>query len=153
MLNIELTWEIEENNTVETYIYKAVEEALNYENVKCDVTLSMVVTDNAHIKELNNTHRNIDRETDVLSFPGYEKEEWEEIKNKKDMAYIGDIVISKEKVEEQALEYENSFEREFCYLTVHGMLHLMGYDHMEDEDKKVMREKEEEIMSKLGLTR
>ena len=70
-----------------------------------------------------------------------------------DYVYIGDIVISKEKVEEQAIEYGHSFEREFCYLVAHGMLHLMGYDNMVESDKVVMRGKEEEVMKKLKLER
>ena len=67
--------------------------------------------------------------------------------------YIGDIVVSNEKIIEQAKEYETGFEREFCYLVAHGMLHLMGYDHIDEDDKKLMRKKEEEIMKKLELER
>lgn len=151
--DIDLLWEVEEEKNIEELINKVVGEALAEESVDCNVEVSIVVTDNARIKILNNKHRNIDRETDVLSFPGYEKDEWEEIKKTDEYAILGDIVISKEKVIEQAKEYGNTFEREFAYLLTHGMLHLMGYDHMIDEEKMVMRKKEEEILNKLNLSR
>ncbi|MBQ7668189.1 MAG: rRNA maturation RNase YbeY [Clostridia bacterium] len=150
---MDLLWEVEEEKNIEELINKVVGEALAEESVDCNVEVSIVVTDNARIKILNNKHRNIDRETDVLSFPGYEKDEWEEIKKTDEYAILGDIVISKEKVIEQAKEYGNTFEREFAYLLTHGMLHLMGYDHMIDEEKMVMRKKEEEILNKLNLSR
>lgn len=153
-IELDISWEIEEEKEIESKIKLVVEKALEVENAKCDVNLSIVVTDNENIKEINKEQRNIDNPTDVLSFPGYEKEEWEELKNdENEIVYIGDIVVSKEKIVEQAKEYDTGFEREFCYLIAHGMLHLMGYDHMEDEDKKVMRGKEEEIMKKLKLER
>ncbi len=151
--DIDLLWEVEEEKNIETLINKVVEASLKEENVKCNVEVSIVVTDNNRIKILNSKHRNIDRETDVLSFPGYEKDEWEEIKKTHEYAILGDIVISKEKVIEQAKEYGNTFEREFAYLLTHGMLHLMGYDHETLEEKKVMHEKEEEILKKLNLVR
>ena len=128
--------------------------ALEVESAVCDVNLSMVVTDDERIRVVNREQREIDKATDVLSFPGYEKDEWEELKvNPEELVYIGDIVISKEHAVAQAEEYGHSFEREFCYLLAHGMLHLMGYDHMVEEDKMVMREKEEEIMRRLNLER
>ena len=91
--------------------------------------------------------------TDVLSFPGYEKDEWEKLKTSGEFVAMGDIVISVEKVDEQADRFGHSFDREFCYLIAHGMLHLMGYDHMEEADKVVMREKEEKILAELDLLR
>ena len=153
-IELDILWEIEEEKDIEIKIKEVVEKALEVEGAKCDINLSIVVTDNESIRKINKENRNIDNPTDVLSFPGYEKEEWEELKNyDSEVIYIGDIVVSKEKILEQAKEYETGFEREFCYLIAHGMLHLMGYDHMEEEDKKVMREKEEEIMKKLNLER
>ena len=153
-IELDISWEIEEDKEIEIKIKEVIKTALNLENAKCDINLSVVVTDNNNIQEINREQRNIDSPTDVLSFPGYEKEEWEEVKGLEDeVVYIGDIVVSKERIIEQSKEYETGFEREFCYLIAHGMLHLMGYDHMNEEDKKVMREKEEEIMKKLNLER
>jgi probable rRNA maturation factor len=152
-IEIDILWEIEEEEHIKDLLHKAVEVALASEEAICPVALSMVITDNERIRILNAKHRDKDVATDVLSFPGYEKEEWNEIKKSENIAFIGDIVISKEKVEEQAELYENTFEREFAYLTVHGMLHLMGYDHIEENDKTVMRRKEEEILKILDLTR
>ena len=136
-------------------IEACVKETLFCHSINEEVEISVLFTDNCGIREINRDMRDIDKETDVLSFPQYEfselgvieKEEWEtEI-------VLGDIVLSLEKAEEQAKEYGHSFERETGYLTVHSMLHLLGYDHMTDDDKKVMREKEEEILEKIGLTR
>ena len=136
-------------------IEACVKESLSTHEIEEEVEISVLFTDNPGIREINRDMRDIDRETDVLSFPQYEfsslgvieKEEWEtEI-------VLGDIVLSLEKAEEQAKEFGHSFERETGYLTVHSMLHLLGYDHMNDEDKKIMREKEEEILGKLRLTR
>ena len=152
-VKLDISWEIDEEKRLENMIIETAKTALELEGAKCDVDLSVVVTDNENIREINNEQRNIDRATDVLSFPGYEKDEWNELKKNEELVYIGDIVISKEKVEEQAKEYGHSFEREFCYLVAHGMLHLMGYDHMVDSDKVIMRGKEEEIMKKLNLER
>ena len=152
-VKLDISWEIDEEKRLENMIIETAKAALELEGAKCDVDLSVVVTDNENIREINNEQRNIDRATDVLSFPGYEKDEWNELKKNEELVYIGDIVISKEKVEEQAKEYGHSFEREFCYLVAHGMLHLMGYDHMVDSDEVIMRGKEEEIMKKLNLER
>lgn len=150
---LDISWEIDIEKDIENKIKKVVETALAVEEAICDVNLSVVITDNENIHEINKEQRGVDRPTDVLSFPGYEKEEWEELKKKNEIAYIGDIVVSKEKIIEQASEYNTGFEREFCYLIAHGMLHLMGYDHIEEEDKTIMREKEEIIMQKLNLER
>lgn len=153
-VEVDILWEIEEEASLKEAIKKVVEMALSVENAVCDVNLSMVVTDDERIRVVNREQREIDKATDVLSFPGYEKDEWEELKAQtEELVYIGDIMISKEHAVAQAEEYGHSFEREFCYLLAHGMLHLMGYDHMVEEDKKVMREKEEEIMRKLNLER
>ena len=109
------------------------------------------------IRVLNKEYRNIDKETDVLSFPMFEKYEIDEIikKGKKLLVKetIGDIIISVEKVKEQAKEYGHSFERELSYMLVHGFYHLMGYDHIEEEDKKIMRPKEEKILEDLNILR
>lgn len=107
------------------------------------------------IQTTNKECRNIDKVTDVLSFPMYEIEDLkklkvkEEAKDNSQQIPIGDIVICLEKVEEQAAEYETGFEREMLYMITHGMCHLMGYDHEELEDKVIMRETEEEILKKI----
>ena len=153
-IELDISWEIDKDPDIESKILETVKSSLEVEDVKCDINLSLVVTDNKNIQEINKAQRDVDSPTDVLSFPGYEKEEWNEVKKREnEVIYIGDIVVSKEKIVEQAKEYNTGFEREFCYLIAHGMLHLMGYDHMNEEDKKVMREKEEEIMKKLNLER
>ena len=108
------------------------------------------------IRKINKKYRKIDKATDVLSFPMFEKEELEQKIASKDFLYedmLGDLIISIEKVKEQAIEYGHSFERELSYMLVHGFYHLMGYDHIEEEDKKKMRPKEEKILNELKITR
>ena len=114
-----------------------------------EVSLSYVT--NAQIRKLNAEYRQIDRATDVLSFAMFEGEEI--VAAADQPVLLGDIIISLEKAQEQAQEYNHSLDREMAYLTVHGFLHLIGYDHMTDEDKAEMRENEEYILEKLGLTR
>ena len=136
-------------------IEKCVSEALKAHSIKEETEISVLFTDNEGIKEINKEMRDIDKETDVLSFPQYEFEELGVIKKQDGYPVIllGDIVLSLEKADEQAKEYGHSFEREVGYLCVHSMLHLLGYDHMIDEDKAIMRAKEEEILTEIGLTR
>ena len=97
-VKLDISWEIDEEKRLENMIIETAKAALELEGAKCDVDLSVVVTDNENIREINNEQRNIDRATDVLSFPGYEKDEWNELKKNEELVYIGDIVISKEKV-------------------------------------------------------
>ena len=157
-------------------IYKNIEKKQKYENViklvvdecfkteKIDSTnlyVSITLTNPEEIEKINMQYRNIDRPTDVLSFPMFEKEDLEKIihndvdsdgfNQQEDI--LGDIVISIPKVYEQAEEYGHSFERELAYMVVHGFYHLMGYDHIDEEDKKVMRQKEENILEHLGIKR
>ena len=123
-------------------------------NSKLYITITLTNPEN--IKEINKQYRNIERATDVLSFPMFEKDELEQKIKDNDFKYpdvLGDIIISIEKVEEQAKEYEHSFERELSYMLVHGFYHLMGYDHIEEEDKKRMRPKEEKILNDLEIKR
>ena len=124
------------------------------ENSKLCVTVTL--TTPKTIQEINKQYRNIDRATDVLSFPMFEKDELDNKIQENDFEnedILGDIVVSVEKVKEQAIEYGHSFERELSYMIVHGFYHLMGYDHIEEDDKKVMRKKEENILRKLDITR
>lgn len=110
--------------------------------------ISVLFVDDEEIRALNAEHRDIDSPTDVLSFPQYEslEEIW-----KQDYPYYGDIVISLETARRQAAEYGHTARREITYLAVHSLLHLLGYDHIEEEDKKVMRSVEKGIMKELGI--
>ena len=148
--------EQEENKEYEDLINKVINECFKNENMESlKLYISITLTNPKKIKELNKTYRNIDKETDVLSFPIFEKEEIENIiNNNYDIDdCLGDIVISVEKVKEQAVEYGHSFERELSYMCVHGFYHLMGYDHIKPEDKILMRAKEDEVLNKLKITR
>lgn len=133
-------------------IEKVIEESLLYEGIRDDCEVSVSIVDNDEIHRLNLKHRGIDRPTDVLSFPliDYEKESLPKNGSK---VYLGDIVISIDKAEEQAREYSHSLEREIGFLTAHSMLHLLGYDHMTEPDERVMFAKQEEILERLGLKR
>ena len=114
--------------------------------------VSITLTDNVYIHELNMKYRNIDRPTDVLSFALNEGEE-PEIVDGPVVNMLGDIIISVERATEQAAEYGHSIEREIAFLTVHGMLHLLGYDHMEETDRVEMRKEEDYVMEKLEIGR
>ena len=138
-----------------TMLKNVMEKSLEMEKFKLDVEISLTFTTNEVIKELNEKHRNIDKATDVLSFPMYEAKEillmiGEKINTP---VVLGDIVVSVEKAKVQAKEYGHSFERELAYMVVHGFYHLMGYDHIELVDRTEMREKEETILKKLNITR
>lgn len=128
------------------------EECLN--NSELFITVTFTTPEN--IRTINQQYRNIDRATDVLSFPMFERKEIEE-KTKNNLFehedILGDIIISIDKVKEQAEEYGHSFERELSYMLVHGFYHLMGYDHIQEEDKKEMRKKEEHILEELKIVR
>ena len=118
--------------------------------------MTITFTTPEEIRKINKKYRKIDRATDVLSFPMFEKAELDEKIKNKDFLYedvLGDVIISIDKVKEQAEEYGHSFERELSYMLVHGFYHLMGYDHIEEEDKKIMRPKEEKILNELKITR
>ena len=140
--------DIEENKEYSKLIEKVASKCFEDKNLY----LSVILTNPENIRVTNKTYRNIDKETDVLSFPMFEKYEIEKITGEYPEA-LGDIMISIERVKEQAIEYGHSFERELSYMVVHGFYHLMGYDHMEEEDKKVMREKEENVLSILDIKR
>lgn len=156
---------LEVNNDFIEKLTKVIEFSLNEEEVDIPCEISLVFVDNDEIREINNDTRGINRETDVLSFPMLEYENKkvfkEMYKNYKfsqidfngDELVLGDIVLSLEKALEQSIEFDHSYEREASYLVVHSVLHLLGYDHMEDEEKRVMRSREEEILNKLSITR
>ena len=142
--------EIEENKKYEEVIKKVLTECFIEEKLEnSKLAISITLTNNENIRVINKQFRNIDKATDVLSFPMFEKDELEEKIKKQDFNHedvLGDIIISIEKVEAQAKEYNHSFERELSYMIVHGFYHLMGYDHIEEDDKKVMRPKEEKLI-------
>ena len=149
--------DIEEKKEYEDIIKKVVEQCFKEEKLEnSKLYISITLTTPSNIRKINNEYRNVDKETDVLSFPMFEKNELEKvIKNINPLQeeILGDIVICIEKVKEQAEEYNHSFERELAYMVVHGFYHLMGYDHIEETDKKIMREKEEKILEKLDIKR
>lgn len=154
----EITYlDIEENNQYK----KIIEPVINacYEEEKLldsKLTTQITLTNPDNIRKYNKEYRNIDKETDVLSFPMFEKRDLDlKIKNQdfKFEDILGDMVISIERVQAQAIEYGHSFERELSYMVVHSFYHLMGYDHIKEDDKKIMRQKEEVILQKLKITR
>ncbi|MBB5337084.1 putative rRNA maturation factor [Pectinatus brassicae] len=117
-----------------------------------DSEVSITITDNDNIHLMNKQYRNIDRPTDVLSFALNEGQE-PEITGGPSTNILGDIIISFEKVQEQAADYGHSLKRELAFLTTHGMLHLLGYDHIEEKDRIEMRKEEEFVMQQLGIER
>ena len=114
--------------------------------------VSVTLTDNAYIQTLNKKYRQIDRPTDVLSFALNEGEE-PQITGTPEFNVLGDIVLSVEQAKEQAAEYGHSLRREIAFLTVHGMLHLLGYDHIEEDDRLEMEREQKAVMERLGIAR
>ena len=114
--------------------------------------VSVTLTNNTYIHQLNKQYRGIDRPTDVLSFALNESEE-PEIEDGPDVNVLGDLIISVERAQEQAADYGHSVRREVAFLTVHGMLHLLGYDHMEEADRLEMEAEQRFVMEKLGIPR
>lgn len=146
-------------------IIETIECALKAEMVNVEAEVSLVFVDNEEIRKLNREFRNIDRPTDVLSFPMLDYPEGRVFKDvysnyifhDEDLdggrLILGDIVLSLEKAEEQSKEYGHSITREACYLATHSVLHLLGYDHMKESEKTVMRKHEESILTILHLER
>lgn len=162
----EIVWkDIQQNEELEAIIEKVIQKCFEVEHINpTSLYICVTLTDPKNIREINKEYRNIDKETDVLSFPMFEKDELDKLiatnllktfnlKNGALQDIMGDIIISIERVEEQAQEYGHSFEREFAYMLVHGFYHLRGYDHMVEEEKAQMREKEENVLSQLNITR
>lgn len=162
-----------ENNTefnfdYESVIRSVIEESVSYVNCPFEVSVEVTITGNAEIREINREQRGNDKETDVLSFPMIEYETPGDFtfleKACDDFAYeyfepdsgelmLGDIVISSDRVYSQSEEYGHSVKRELAFLVAHSMLHLFGYDHMVDEERVIMEEKQREILERLGITR
>jgi len=133
------------NEEINAIIEKAIKEVLIFEKKTLDCEISISFVDNEEIQELNREYRGVDKETDVLSFP------MEEFYIEGAPSLLGDIIISLEKALEQSKEFGHSLYREIVYLTTHSTFHLLGYDHMEEEEKHIMREKEKEIMKRLEI--
>lgn len=149
--------EVEEKAEYEGIVKKVIETCFQEENMqKSKLYITITFTNPENIRKINSKYRNIDKATDVLSFPMFEKDELEKYLSEANFQHedmLGDIVISIEKVEEQAKDYGHSFERELSYMIVHGFYHLIGYDHIKEEEKKQMRKKEEKILEKINITR
>lgn len=136
--------QIEELEYVEMVLNTAIEK----EKVG-QVSFNVIIVDNEYIHKLNKEYRKIDRPTDVITFA---LEDYEDIKYE-GFRLLGDIYISLDKAKSQAIEYGHSFKREICFLAVHGFLHLLGYDHMEKEEEKIMFGKQELILNEAGITK
>lgn len=144
---------------------KVAAEVLRSEGCSYDMKISLLITDDEGIREMNSEFRNIDSETDVLSFPNIEYEEPGDfsvcegsqridiIDPETDTIVLGDIVINEKRVRSQAEEFGHSEMREFAFLVAHSMLHLCGYDHMEEDEAQVMEAKQEKVLQTLGITR
>ncbi len=150
---------------IEGVAKRVSEEVLKSENCPYDMQISLLITNDEGIKEMNSEFRGIDSATDVLSFPNISYDEPGDFsvcegEQKIDITdpesgliVLGDIVINESRVREQAEEYGHSQEREFAFLVAHSMLHLCGYDHMEEDEAKVMEQKQEAVLQTLGITR
>ncbi len=148
---------IEVTSDFEKLIEDVVREALRQEGFSEDAYVAVTLTDNENIKIINNEQRGIDSATDVLSFPVLEFEDGEMIAGVgdyfEDKIILGDIVLSLERAMEQSVEFGHSFRREAGYLICHSVLHLLGYDHETEDEREVMRQKEENTLNVLSLTR
>lgn len=135
--------EIKEIEDIKFVLNKAIEiEKLD------NIEFNVIIVDNEYIHKLNKEYRHIDRPTDVITFALEDNEDVKDI-----YRVLGDIYISLDKAKEQAIEYGHSFKREICFLAVHGFLHLLGYDHMEKEDEKIMFGKQEVILNEANITK
>lgn len=137
---------VEISEELKNSMIEVIKIALIMENETLDSEVSVSFVDNSEIQNLNSDFRGKDMPTDVLSFPMGEDEFGME-----EEVILGDIVISCERALEQSADFGHSFEREMLYLTAHSILHLLGYDHMIEEEKKIMRAKEKEIMKEIEV--
>ncbi len=138
----------ETNNLIKVVINKA----LSYMGIENKCEVSVTLTDDEQIRKLNREHRNVDKSTDVLSFPQYEADELDYFESNEEIV-LGDIVISLEHARKQAKEYGHSYVREIAFLCVHSVLHLLGYDHIDKADEEVMLGLQKEILDDIGITR
>lgn len=146
-----------------TLIENAIKTSLEFMGINENISASVFLVNGEKIQEINRDYRGVDKVTDVLSFPmdlvdfiAYEDraEEFFEGQVVHQVQYfLGDIFINLDKIKDQAQEYGHSEERELSYLTVHSLLHLLGYDHIEEDDRLIMRQREDAIMERLGIQR
>lgn len=141
-----------------------MDEVLTMEKCPYEAQVNLLITDDQGIREFNRDHRNINKATDVLSFPMIEFEnagDFSAVENhvadyfdpESGELLLGDIILSADKIIKQAEEFGHSIKREFAFLVTHSLLHLCGYDHMEDEERTLMEKKQNEILDKVGITR
>lgn len=151
--------EIEISTEIENVIKCSIDEVMAYEDCKFDAEVSVIIVDEEEMRQLNSEHRQKDSPTDVLSFPILEFDDDLNIVNSDfdfndELVMLGDIVICAKRAMTQANEYGHSFIREIAFLTVHSMLHLLGYDHEHNEDEEqLMFKKQKEVLDKMGITR
>lgn len=149
---------------VQDILNKIMEAVTQMENCPYETTVNLLITDNAGIREYNKNYRDMDRDTDVLSFPNISFENEGDFSQVENMSadyfdpdsgelILGDIILSADRVLSQAQEYGHSVLREFAFLTAHSMFHLCGYDHMEEREAAVMEEKQEAVLMNLGISR
>ena len=148
---------------IDSRINKLIEDTVRLcmksEELDKDYEVSIIIVDDREIREINKEHRNIDKATDVLSFPMAEFVNGRLVSDEGDYnpgsmeLILGDIIISAETAQRQAEEYGHSFEREIAFLTAHSCFHLLGYDHMDEEEEKVMFGKQEAVLAGMGLAR
>lgn len=148
-MEIEVFNETKENLTEECEKLKEFLVQVAKDEKLDNIIYNVIIINNEKIREINREYRNIDRETDVISFALEDEKSF----NRTDIRVLGDIYISIDKARSQALEYGHSFKRELYFLAVHGFLHLLGYDHMKKEDEEVMFKKQEEVLSRYGIER
>ena len=168
-MSIEITKEVEFETDfeLESVVTQVINECTDYEKCPYETKVMVTFTDNKTIQEINREHRNIDRATDVLSFPMLEYEkpgDFSYIEENEDILFdcfdpdsgelvLGDIVISVDRAIEQAEQYGHSLKREIAFLVAHSMFHLFGYDHMEDEERKIMEQRQKDVLDKLKIVR
>lgn len=160
---LDIQWDEDVIPGAEETLEKAAEACLKLEGITIPAYAQIRITTDHVIHEINRAYRNVDRPTDVLSFPSADCTPEHTLgKNPKKLmremdetgaCFLGDIIISLERAKEQAAEYGHSLKREMTYLTVHALFHLMGYDHMKEEDRKIMRAMEERALSGIGISR
>ena len=149
MSKIEVFKEIDEDIEELSILEDVLKYAIKKENLE-NVSFNVIIVNNDYIHELNKNYRDIDRETDVITFA---LEDDDTLVVGEDIRVLGDIYISIDKAKSQAKEYGHSLKRELCFLAVHGFYHLLGYDHMTKEEEKVMFGKQEEVLSSYGIAR
>jgi probable rRNA maturation factor len=163
-LNLEYETDIELALDYKSIIDKVVDKALDQEGCPYEIELNVILTDNQEIRQINKDYREIDSPTDVLSFPmidyetpadfsGLEEDPDNYFNPETGELILGDIIVSVEKVMEQAKEYGHSEERELAFLIAHSMMHLFGYDHMEEDERIVMEEKQKKVLDDLHINR